>query len=101
MVAAEKTETYLGAPITAGTILSGTGMKYGVYSAAKATQSDTVTFGDFTTLYFAAACTKDSATTTSAAYESVNISTTTPNQVILDAATGSATVTLYFLVIGV
>jgi hypothetical protein len=89
------TETYAGAPITAAAVLSGVGMKWGLYSVTKVTQSDWVIFGDLTTVYFAQACFKGADGNTSV--ESCNITTATPNYVYLG---GAATGVEYILVIG-
>jgi len=91
----ELTETYVGATITGGAVLSGTGLRWGLYSATKATASDWIVFGDFTTVYFAQACTNID---TNGSVESCNISVTTANLVQLGGAAVGAE---YYLVMGV
>jgi hypothetical protein len=89
---ADAAETYVGAPITGGAVLNGLGLKWGVYTATKVTAKDWITFGDFTTIYFASAC---GGVVANASAESCNITT---NIVYLSGAQTGAE---RYLVIGV
>lgn len=95
MTTAEISETYVGAPITAGAVKSGTGLKWGIYSGTKADGTlDYVVFSDFTTVYFAASAAAHA--TVAASYEHLYI--TSSNYVILMGLEVGAQ---YYLVIGV
>ena len=96
MATVEFTETYVGCPITAGSVKSGAGLKWGVYSLTKVQTGDWIIAADFTAVYYAQACFKGNDGNTS--IESCNItSVASPTRVWLG---GAATGAEYLLIIG-